>query len=152
MDDAIYDDGTITVTATEIRGRGFVLNTDKVSSISVKTVRPGNWFALFAAVAVLLIIAIIWCTNQVSGSLLAGQSSVIAPVSLVAIAALCVMGVGAFLVRISRLFLQTSSGPVMLASQICLSDAYDTEMKYREIKRAIEKAISLRRRITPKAA
>ena len=35
MKETIYDDGTLSVTATEIRAKGFVLYTDNVSSISM---------------------------------------------------------------------------------------------------------------------
>ena len=47
-----------------------------------------------------------------------------------------------FLLRVCRLRLQTSGGPVILASALSLAEPTKAIERYERIKRAIEKAIS----------
>jgi hypothetical protein len=148
MNGSIYDDGTITVTPTEIRAKGFVLYVENVSSISVNTVRPGMWLTPFFALLTVLAFGFVLFTNRMFGSLFGQQSTAASILPFLALLPLCVIDVLVFLVRISRLFLQTTGGPVMLASKISLTDPYDTVMQYKQIKAAIEKGISLRKKQT----
>src|SRR5436309_1076217 len=67
MNETIYEDRTITVTPTEIRAKGFVLYIEKISSISVTTIRPGKWPALFLSLPILmLIVGLIFMNRMLS--------------------------------------------------------------------------------------
>ena len=150
MDTSIYDDGTISVTRTEIRTNGFVQYLDNVSSISINTVRPWKRLTPLLALATVAVVGLIVIMNALFTS---AFSSVHAQdptgafiLLLVALSPFCAMGAVAFFLRISRLLVLTSGGPVILASKVTLTDPYETIARYKEIKRSIEKAISLRRR------
>jgi hypothetical protein len=148
MNETIYDDGTITVTPTEIRANGFVLYVENVSSISVATVRPGKLLAAVMVFPTLLLIGFLLFTQRMFGSLLGHQSTAVSILPFLLVLPMCGIDAAAFFFRISRLFLQTTGGPVLLASKISFTDPYDTVMQYKEIKQAIEKAISLRKKQT----
>jgi len=146
MNEAIYEDGTITVTPTEIRAKGFVLYVENVSSISVSTVRPTKWLGLLMTFPIVLMIGVILLTNRLFAPLLDQYAFGISVLPFLWVVPICVLTVLAFFYRITRLFLQTTGGPVLLASKISFTDSYGTEMQYKEIKDAIEKAVSLRKK------
>ncbi len=103
MNDTIYDDGTLTVTPTEIRAKGFVLYTDNVSSISVITIRPGKGFGLSALFAILMmpIVTFLIQRNVRFVSFLHQSSFFIIPAMFAL--PFGTLGVLAWLIRISRL-------------------------------------------------
>jgi hypothetical protein len=146
MNETIYDDGKLIVTPTEIRAKGFVLYTDNVSSISMNTIRPGRGMALSLGFSLLMIGAVGLLVYRMFGSLIGHQSPSVFILPLLGFLPLAGLAVLAWLVRITRLFLQTTGGPVVLASKISFSDPYETEMRHKEIKEAIKKAIAFRRK------
>jgi len=148
MNETIYDDGKITVTPTEIRAKGFVLYADNVSSITVKTVRPAKGLAVSMAFPIVIGAGMYLFLNRAFGSLIGQQSLQMSMLPLILLVPICFIVVLGFLLRVSQLFLQTSGGPVMLASKVSLTNPHDTVRRYERIKAAIEKAKSLRKKQT----
>ena len=131
MTPILYEDSTITITPTEIRAKGFTLYLQNVTSVSVGTIRPGKW----ALLLLLPLLAMIWLLSAMSPF---GNLS--SPIFLPMVPLVIIDG-ALFLLRISRLHLQTSGGPVVLASSIGLWEPVEAIERYERIKRAIEKAI-----------
>jgi hypothetical protein len=146
MNEPIYDDGAITVTPAEVRAKGFVLYMDSVSSISVNTVRPGKWVGPLMAVPAVSLLAFVLFINRLFKPFLGQQPNALSILPFIAILPFCIIAGLAFLFRISRLSLQTTGGPVLLASKISLTDPYETVLRYEQIKNSIEKAISRRKK------
>jgi hypothetical protein len=117
------------VTPTEIRAKGFVLYVRNISSISVGTVRPGKWFAPLFAFPIVMMFAIWLLFHRLFAGLGQG-SSVMSFTLFLPFVPFCVIAVLGFVLRVNRLFLQTSGGPVLLAWSVSLSEPYGTIAKY----------------------
>jgi len=145
MNETIYDDGMITVTPTEIRAKGFVLYVENISSISVATVRPGKWFVPLLAFPMIMFVLVVFFMQRTLGPLLGPQFGVTAISFLVPLFPFGILTVLISIVRISRLFLQTTGGPVLLAWKINFAEPYGTVAKYNMIKDAIETAMAYKK-------
>jgi Family of unknown function (DUF6232) len=133
MDPAIFKDGAFTVTPTEIRYPGLTVYLRNVTSVSVTTFRPGR----FAPLALLPLGVIALCPQPLSPVVFHFSSLLLLPLIP------CVAGLGVyFLLRVSRLSLQTAGGTVVLAQKMSLSKPTETLERFERIRRAIEGAIS----------
>lgn len=132
MTPTLYEDSSISITPTEIRAKGFTLYLQNVTSVSIGTIRPGKW----APLLLLPLFAMIWLLGAMSpfGNL---SGSIFLPMI-----PLIVIDGALFFLQISRLHLQTTGGPVVLAYSIGLWEPAEAIERYERIKRAIEKAIA----------
>jgi len=149
MNETLYDDGSIRVTPFEIKAKGFVLSAENVSSIKVNTIRPLNWMARFMVFPIVFAVVGYLVMQCVFGSWL-GPYSVLAPLPIkvsiwpiILLVPPCIIVVLGLFLRLSRLFLRTAGGPVILASKVSLTYPYGTVQRYKRIKEAIKKAKSL---------
>jgi hypothetical protein len=116
----------------EIRARGFTLFLRNVTSVSTGTTRPGK-----CAPLLLIPVAIpVWFLGAISpfGNL----SGLI----LMPMIPLLVLFLGFSCMRVSRLYLQTTGGPVVLAYNVTFSEPTEVLQRYERIRRAIEQGIS----------
>jgi hypothetical protein len=132
MDPVLYRDGNVTVTPTEIRAKGFTLFLRNVTSVSTGTIRPGKW-----APALLFPVGVtVWFLSAISPF---GNLS--GPI-LISMIPLLFLNLGYFCMRVSRLYLQTTGGPVVLAYSVSLREPTEVLQRYERIRRAIEQGIS----------
>ena len=143
MNSTIFDDGVITVTESEVRAKGFTLYVDTISSISISSVRPMKWVGLIMAIPIGMGLLFMTFMNRLLGSLWGQPSAMVYILPLFCFLPLCLLAVGAFFARFSRLWLQTTGAPVLVASHFSFSDQYETIEHYKAIKAAIEQAISM---------
>jgi hypothetical protein len=132
MDLPLYQSSDITITPTEIRAKGFTLYLQNVTSVSIGTIRPGKWVPLLS----LPLVAMIWLLGTLSPFGAFSGRIFLPMIPLIALDGVL------FLLRISRLYLQTTGGPVVLAYNVCLWEPTEVIARYERIKRAIEKGIS----------
>jgi|SRR5579859_2825090 len=133
QDRVYYEDESLRVTASEIRTKRLTIRTNSVTSVSVATVRPGKWFPLLVLVPMVPIYYFFVPIVRMFG--LSGVS-LLAPMVIPAVIAVLL----SFL-RVSRIYLQTSGGPVVLAVKAELGDASSTLARYQAIREAIEQAM-----------
>lgn len=132
MEAPLYQDPTITVSSTEVRAKGFTLYLRNVTSVSIATIRPGK----MAPLALVPIVVMYWMFSKFVPFLNISSAIFIPILPLVAL-------VGAyFFLRVCRLQLQTSGGPVILASALTLWEPVEAQERYERIKSAIERAIA----------
>jgi hypothetical protein len=128
-----YEDQVLRVTASEIRGKQLTIKTSSVTSVSIASVRPGKWLPLIVLLPILPLYLIIAPLGRILG---VGSMRFLVPVFFP-----LVIFVPLSLLRVSRIFLQTSGGPVLLAAKMELGDASTTLARYNVIKDSIEKAM-----------
>ena len=128
-----YEDKSLRVTTSEIRTKRLTIKTSSVTSVSVATVRPGKWFPLLVLVPMVPIyyffipIVRMW---GLSGVLL--LAPMVIPMVIVVLLSF---------LRVSRIYLQASGGPVVLAVKAELGDASSTLARYEGIRNSIEEAM-----------
>jgi hypothetical protein len=128
-----YEDKSLRVTTSEIRTKRLTIKTSSVTSVSVATVRPGKWFPLLVLVPMVPIyyfftpIVRMW---GLSGILL--LAPMVIPMVIVVLLSF---------LRVSRIYLQASGGPVVLAVKAELGDASSTLARYEGIRNSIEEAM-----------
>jgi hypothetical protein len=128
-----YEDEALRVTASEIRAKRLTIRTNSVTSVSVATVRPGKWFPLLVLVPLVPIYYFFVPMVRMLG--LSGVS-LLAPMVI----PMVIVVLLSFL-RVTRIYLQTSGGPVVLAVKAELGNASSTLAKYEVIKDSIEQAM-----------
>jgi hypothetical protein len=132
MEALLYKDSAISISSTEIRAKGFTLYLRNVTSVSIVTVRPG----MMAPIALVPLGVMYWTISKFVPFQNIPTASFIPILPLVAL-------VGAyFFFRICRLRLQTSGGPVILASSLAFWNPVESLERYERIKSAIERAIA----------
>lgn len=128
-----YEDESVQVTASEIRAKRMTIRTDSVISVSVATVRPGRWFPLLVLVPLVPIYYFFVPIMRMFGL---GGLSLLAPMVI----SMSIVVVLSFL-RVSRIYLQTSGGPVVLAVKAELGGGSTTLDRYEAIQHSIEEAM-----------
>ncbi|MGO9244984.1 MAG: hypothetical protein ACLP0A_01475 [Verrucomicrobiia bacterium] len=128
-----YQDEALRVTASEIRAKRLTIRTNSVISVSVVSVRPGRWFPVLVLIPLVPIwyffAPIVRVFGRASVSLLAPMVILIAIV------------VGLSFLRVSRIYLRTSGGPVVLAVKTEFGGASATLTRYQGIQNSIEQAM-----------
>ncbi|MGO9609136.1 MAG: hypothetical protein ACLPT4_05815 [Verrucomicrobiia bacterium] len=128
-----YEDEALRVTASEIRAKRLTIPTNSVVSVSVVSVRPGRWFPLL----VLIPLVPTWYFSAPIVRMFGLASvSLLAPMVI-----LMAMVVALSFLRVSRIYLQTSGGPVVLAVTTELGNASATLARYEVIQDSIEQAM-----------
>jgi hypothetical protein len=128
-----YEDKSLRVTTSAIRTKRLTIKTSSVTSVSVATIRPGKWFPLLMVIPMIPIyyfFAPIVRTMGLSG--IALFAPMVIPMVIVVLLAF---------LRVSRIYLQTSGGPVALAVKAELGDASSTLARYEAIRNSIEEAM-----------
>jgi hypothetical protein len=128
-----YEDEALRITASEIRAKRLTIKTNSVTSVSVASVRPGKWFPVLVLIPMIPIYYFFAPIVRIFG--LAGVS-LLAPMVIPA-----VIVVALSFLRVSRIYLQTSGGPVVLAVKAELGNASATQVKYEAIRDSIEQAM-----------
>jgi hypothetical protein len=128
-----YEDKSLRVTASEIRTKRLTIKSDSVTSVSVATVRPGKWFPVLVLVPMVPLYYFFVPLVRMFG--LAGVS-LLAPMAV----PMVIVVLLSFL-RVSRIYLQTSGGPVVLAVKAELGTASATLARYAVIRESIEQAM-----------
>jgi hypothetical protein len=128
-----YEDESLRVTTSEIRTKRLTIKTNSVTSVSVISVRPGKWFPVLILIPMIPIYYFLVPLARMFG--FAGVSLLIPMVIPATIVVLL-----SFL-RISRIYLQTSGGPVVLTVKAELGTASSTMAKYEVIRDSIEQAM-----------
>ena len=128
-----YEDETLRVTASEIRAKRLSVRTNSVISVSVVSVRPGRWFPVLVLIPLVPIHYFFVPIVRMFG--LAGVSLLAPMVILMAIVVVLSFW------RVSRIDLQTSGGPVVLAVKTELGKASATLARYEAIQKSIEEAM-----------
>jgi hypothetical protein len=128
-----YEDEAIRVTASEIRAKRLTARTNSVISVSVASVRPGKWFPALVVIPMVPIyyfsVPMVRMFGLEGVSLLA---SMLIPMAIVVLLSF---------LRVSRIYLQTSGGPAVLAVKAELGNASATLAKYVAIRDSIEQAM-----------
>jgi hypothetical protein len=128
-----YEDESFRVTALEIRAKQLTIRTNSVISVSVATVRPGKWFPVLVLIP---LVPLCYFLVPVARTFGFAAVSLLAPM----LVAMTIVVFLAFL-RVSRIYLQTSGGPVVLAVKAELGNASATLAKYQAIRNSIEQAM-----------
>lgn len=128
-----YEDESIRVTASEIRAKRLTARTNSVVSVSVASVRPGRWFPVLVLIPLVPI-----CYFSVPMVQMFGLSGVSLPAPMLIPMAIVVL---LSFLRVSRIYLQTSQGPVVLAVKAELGNASATLARYEAIRDSIEQAM-----------
>ena len=132
MEVPLYQDSAITISSTEVRAKGFTLYLRNVTSVSIATFRPGRWAPLALAPVVVMYFALTRLAPFVS----------IPSAILIPICPFVGLVAAYYFLRVSRLRLQTSGGPVILASSLTFWPPVEPLKRYERIKLAIERAIA----------
>ncbi|MGD1020997.1 MAG: hypothetical protein ABSA12_16950 [Verrucomicrobiia bacterium] len=131
--DVYYEDEALRVTASEIRTKRLTICTNSVTAVSVATVRPGKWFPLLLLIPMVPIyyffVPIVRTLGLSGVSLLAPM---VIPTAIVILLSL---------LRVTRIYLQTSGGPVVLAVKAELGNVSATLARYHAIRDSIEQAM-----------
>jgi hypothetical protein len=128
-----YEDEALRVTASEIRAKRLTIRTDSVISVSVVSVRPGRWFPVLVLIPLVPIYYFFVPIVRMFG--LAGVP-LLAPMAV-----LMAIVVGLSFLRVSRICLQTSGGPVVLAVKTEFGGGSATLARYEGIQNSIEEAM-----------
>ena len=123
-----YEDPEIRITATEIRCPKQTIQTSAVTVVRFASVRPGKWLPVIALVPLLGVLLLYSQTKPTNLLLVVPLVLPIIPVLLLAF------------LRISRLTVQTTGGPVVLANKLQLTDPAATLARFQTIKDSIEQA------------
>ena len=134
---AFYEDYELRVTASEIRCKHLTIRTDAITSVSIASARPAKWLPLVLLLPLIPVGFILFMVSQLFGRT---TPSIFVPVLVGFLPMACLFIVASF-IRISRIFLQTSGGPVVLALKIQLSDPAGTLARFQTIKDSIEQAM-----------
>ena len=134
---AYYEDHELRVTASEIRCKQLTIRTDAVTSVSIASARPAKWLPL---ILLLPLIPMGFILFMLSGLLGRSTPSVLLP-AFIGFLPMAVLLILASFVRVSRIFLQTSGGPVVLAFKMQLTDPSSTLARFQTIKDSIEQAM-----------
>lgn len=141
-----YEDHQLQITASEIRSKHLTIRTDSVTSVSIASARPLKWLPLVFLLPALPLGFFIF----VFAPLLERGRSPFSPLLLVVFAPLILLfilgGLASFM-RVSRIYLQTSGGPVVLALKFQLTGTEVTLIRFRAIKDAVEQAMEAARKI-----
>jgi ABC-type proline/glycine betaine transport system permease subunit len=128
-----YEDEALRVTASEIRMKRLTIRTNSVTSVSVASVRPGKWFPVLILIPMLPVYYFLVPMARMFG--FAGiwlLTPMVIPTVIVVLLSF---------LRVSRIDLQTSGGPVVLAVKAELGDATATLARYHVIRDSIEQAL-----------
>ena len=136
-----YEDHEIQITASEIRCKQLTIRTDSVTSVSIASARPMKWLPF---VILLPLLPIGFLALQFSALLGRGRASLFAPL-LVGFLPMVLICVSASFMRMSRIYLQTSGGPVVLAFKIQFTDPATTLVRFQTIKDSVEQAMEAAR-------
>lgn len=128
-----YEDEALRITASEIRTKRVTIRTNSVTSVGVVSVRPGKWFPVLILIPMIPIYYFLVPMVRMFG--LTGVW-LLTPMAIPTVIVVLL----SFL-RVSRIYLQTSGGPVILAVKAELSSASSTLGKYDAIKDSIERAM-----------
>jgi len=134
QDRAYYEDQDLRITALDIRCKLLTIRTDSVTSVSIASAQPMKLTAWMLVPCLFLG----GCLFLPVFALVGPRNSILMLIGYVPLA--CVVYLGS-LVRVSHIYLQTSGGPVVLASKIELTDAVATMARFQAIKDAIEQAM-----------
>lgn len=137
QEQAYYEDQVLRVTASEIRCKHATIRTDAVTSVSMASARPLKWAPLFLLVPLFPIGFMMLMTIPIIGNLPRSFFGVFF-VGMLPFACLSIL---ASFIRISRIFLQTSGGPVALAIKVQLTDPSRTLTHFQTVKDSIEQAM-----------
>jgi len=128
-----YEDDALRVTASEIRAKRLTIPTNSVVSVSVVSVRPGRWFPLLVLIP---LVPICYFSVPIVRMFGLASASLLAPMVI-----LMAMVVALSFLRVTRIYLQTSRGPVVLAVKTELGKASATLARYEVIQDSIEEAM-----------
>jgi len=123
-----YDDGTITVTESEIRAKGYTLYLSNVSSVSVASFTLGK----------LMLLPLSFCVLPFAFFLLLFRT--LALPLLIGFLPLLLLFVGACFLRKTRILLQTTGGPVIAGQAFGFGSQTAELDQYERMKQAIEAA------------
>jgi len=138
-----YEDHELLITASEIRRKHLTLRTDSVTSVSIASARPMKWLPLICLLPILAFAFLLFQFSEILGRV---RLSLFTPL-LITFAPMVLLFVVISFVRVSRLYLQTAGGPVVLAFKIQLTDSAATLARFQTIKEAIEQAVRAAKRI-----
>ncbi len=139
-DRTIYDDHDIKISSSEIRCQRLTIRTNSITSVSVSSAHPLKWLPVIALIPATPIIFVVFAFAR---DFARNPASFFLPL-LIPLIPLLVIGIFASLMRLSRIFLQTSGGPVVLAQKIEFSDPASTLDRFEAMKKAIEQAMGRR--------
>lgn len=128
-----YEDEALRVTASEIRTKRLTIRTNSVTSVSVASFRPGKWFPILVLIPVVPVYYFLVPIARLFG--LAGLS-LLAPM-LIPMTIVILMS----FLRVSRIYLQTSGGSVVLAVKAEFTNGSATLARYSAIRDSIEQAM-----------
>jgi hypothetical protein len=128
-----YEDEALRITASEIRAKRLTIRTNSVTSVSVASVRPGKWFPVLILIPM---IPVYYFYVPMARMLGFRSVSLLAPMVI----PMAIVILLSFL-RVSRIYLQTSGGPVVLAVKAELGTASATLARYEAIRESIERAM-----------
>ena len=128
-----YEDETVRVTASEIRTKRLTIRTNSVVSVSVVSVRPGRWFPVLVLIP---LVPLYYFSVPIVRMFGLASVSLLAPMVI-----LMAIVVGLAFLRVSRIHVQTSGGPVVLAAKTEFGNASATLARYQVIQDSIEQAM-----------
>ena len=140
QDQVFYEDHELRITASEIRCKQLTIRADSITSVSIASARPAKWLPLFFLIPMVPLGFIFILISRFAGH---SRSPLLFLPILIVLIPLAVILTLASLLRISRIHLQTSGGPVILALKIQLTDPAATVARFQTIKDAIEKAMQV---------
>jgi hypothetical protein len=135
-----YEDYELRITASDIRCKQLTIRTDSITSVSIASARPAKWLPLLFVLPLILFGFMIFVISGLLGVLGARSPLFFMPVLAMFLPLAVVLVLPSF-VRVSRIYLQTSGGPVVLALKIQLTDPARTVARLQTIKDAIEQAM-----------
>jgi hypothetical protein len=138
-----YEDHELQITASEIRCKHLTIRTDSVTSVSIASARPLKWLPLILLLPALPFGFFIFAFSPLMGR--AGSPFFVS--LLVIYTPLILIFILASFMRVSRIYLQTAGGPVVLALKFQLVGIEATLTRFRAIKDAVEQAMEAARRL-----
>ena len=133
----LYEDREIKISATEVRCQQLTIRTDSITSVSITSAQPLKWLPVIAVIPATPIIFMVFGFARDFGR---DPAAFFMPL-LIPLTPLLAIGAFASLMRISRIFLQTSGGPIILALKVQFSDPASTLYRFEAIKKAVEQAM-----------
>jgi hypothetical protein len=144
-DRTYYEDQELRITAIDIRCKHLTIRTNSVTSVGVASARPMKWLPWILLLGLMPVV--LWLPfffgffglGQTWGFFGLGRMMLIA--MLIGYLPMACLVVLASLIRVSRIYVYTSGGAVVLAAKIQLTDATATLARFQSIKEAIEQAM-----------
>jgi hypothetical protein len=134
MEPVLYRDGTVTISPAEVRTKTFTMYLRNVTSVSIATIRPGKW-------APLILVPMVISMWLMSSLIPFGNVSAF-DLMLKPLVPLVALDLAYFFFRITRVHLQTTGGPVVLAYDISFFEPVDVLERFGRMKDAIEQGIT----------